>query len=128
MLRKKMGLAFAGMAALAFAIAAPSARAARAARHDAASARADGRKPDVKRYVLTGTVLSIDVPNHSVDVDGDDVPGYMSAMEMPYSVPDEAALKALVLGDIIRADIVVHGDDAHLENIKVTGHAKPKSQ
>jgi hypothetical protein len=30
--------------------------------------------------------------------------------------------------DIIRADIVVQGNDAHLENIKVTGHAKPKGQ
>jgi Cu/Ag efflux protein CusF len=46
---------------------------------------------------------------------------------MPYSVPDDAALKALNVGDIIRADIVVQGNDAHLENIKVTGHAKPKT-
>jgi hypothetical protein len=71
---------------------------------------------------------AIDVPNHELMVDGDDVPGYMDAMSMPYSVPDERALKALTVGDIIRADIVVHGDDAHLENIKVTGHAKPKGQ
>jgi Cu/Ag efflux protein CusF len=78
----------------------------------------------VKHYVLTGTVQSIDVKNHEVVVDGDDVPGYMDAMAMPYSVPDEKALKALAVGDKIRADLIVKGDDAHLENIKVTAHAK----
>jgi protein SCO1/2 len=80
-----------------------------------------------QRYVLTGTVQAIDIPNHQITVDGDAVPGYMDAMSMPYSVPDDAALKALNVGDIIRADIVVQGNDAHLENIKVTGHAKPKT-
>ena len=80
----------------------------------------------VKHYMLTGTVQSIDVKNHQVVVDGDDVPGYMDAMSMPYGVPDEKALKALAVGDKIRADIVVKGDDAHLENIKVTAHAKNK--
>jgi protein SCO1 len=100
------------------------ARAARPAR--SSQGGQDDQKSKTQRYVLTGTVQSIDVPNHDVVVDGDDVPGYMDAMSMPYSVPDEKALKALNVGDIIRADIVVHGDDAHLENIQVTGHAKPK--
>ncbi|MGO9639834.1 MAG: copper-binding protein [Candidatus Acidiferrales bacterium] len=77
-----------------------------------------------KHYVLTGTVQSIDVKNHQVVVDGDDVPGYMDAMPMPYRVPDEKALKALAVGDKIHADLIVKGDDAHLENIKVTAHAK----
>lgn len=86
---------------------------------------AQGNSNDtVKHYVLTGTVQSIDVKNHQVVVDGDDVPGYMDAMSMPYSVPDEKALKALAVGDKIRADLIVKGDDAHLENIKVTAHAK----
>jgi protein SCO1 len=90
-----------------------------------ASLAAQGNTSDhEQRYVLTGTVQSIDVKNHQVVVDGDDVPGFMDAMSMPYSVPDEKALKALAVGDKIRADIVVKGDDAHLENIRVTAHAK----
>lgn len=89
------------------------------------SAQGDTRD-SVKHYVLTGRVQSIDVKNHQLVVDGDDVPGFMDAMSMPYSVPDEKALKALAVGDTIRADIVVKGDDAHLENIKVTAHAKNK--
>jgi protein SCO1/2 len=102
------------------------ARAARPAR--APQSGQDDQKSNTQRYVLTGTVQSIDVPNHQIEVDGDAVPGYMDAMSMPYSVPDDKALKALTVGDIIRADIVVQGNDSHLENIKVTGHAKPKSQ
>jgi protein SCO1/2 len=77
---------------------------------------------DAKRYVLTGTVQSIDVPNHQIVVDGDAIPGYMDAMSMPYTVQDDHALKTLTVGDIIHADLVVQGNDSHLENIQVTGH------
>ena len=116
MRRTNLGLAVAGLVA---ALAISGGQCVRAARPARSS---QGGQDDQK------SVQSIDVPNHELMVDGDDVPGYMDAMSMPYSVPDERALKALTVGDIIRADIVVHGDDAHLENIKVTGHAKPKGQ
>jgi Cu/Ag efflux protein CusF len=125
----KFRFALVGLAALLLIIGAQIAIAAAPARVERSNQSGqDDQKSKTQRYVLTGTVQSIDVPNHQVTVDGDNVPGYMDAMSMPYSVPDEKALKALSVGDIIRADIVVNGDDAHLENIKVTGHAKPKSQ
>ena len=126
MRRTNLGLAVAGLAAALAISGGQCVRAARPAR--SSQGGQDDQKSKTQRYVLTGTVQSIDVPHHELMVDGDDVPGYMDAMSMPYSVPDERALKALTVGDIIRADIVVHGDDAHLENIKVTGHAKPKGQ
>ena len=121
--RPKLICTLIGLAAIFVLAGGPSPRAARAAQSGP-----NDQQTKTQRYVLTGTVQSIDVPNHQVVVDGDDVPGYMSAMSMPYSVPDEKALKALTVGDIIRADIVVQGDDAHLENIKVTGHVKAKGQ
>ena len=120
--RPKLICALIGLAAIIVLAGGPSPRAARVAQSG------QGQQTKTQRYVLTGTVQSIDVPNHQVVVDGDAVPGYMDAMSMPYSVPDEKALKALTVGDVIRADIVVQGDDAHLENIKVTGHVKPKGQ
>jgi Cu/Ag efflux protein CusF len=129
MQRIKLGLAFAGLASVLIIAGGQFARAAQPGLSSGASqAGQDDQKSKTQRYVLTGTVQSIDVPNHQVVVDGDDVPGYMDAMSMPYSVPDESALKALHVDDIIRADIVVQGNDTHLENIKVTGHAKPKGQ
>jgi protein SCO1/2 len=124
--RNKIGLVFAGLAAVLLISGAQFARAAQPARSPQSGQ--DDQKSKTQRYVLTGTVQSIDLPNHQIEVDGDAVPGYMDAMSMPYSVPDDKALKALNVGDIIRADIVVEGNDSHLENIKVTGHAKPKAQ
>jgi protein SCO1/2 len=128
MQRIKLGLALAGLASLLIVAGGQIARAAQPGlSSEPSQSGQDDQKPKTQRYVLTGTVQSIDVPNHQVVVDGDDVPGYMDAMSMPYSVPDENALKALHVDDIIRADIVVEGNDSHLENIKVTGHKTPKS-
>jgi protein SCO1/2 len=128
MQRIKLGLALAGLALVLIVAGGQFARAARpSVSSQPSQSGQDDQKPKTQRYVLTGTVQSIDVPNHQIVVDGDAVPGYMDAMSMPYSVPDETALKALHVDDIIRADIVVEGNDSHLENIKVTGHKTPKS-
>jgi protein SCO1 len=79
----------------------------------------------VKRYRLTGRVVSTDKRANSVMIDGDDIPGFMAAMTMPYTVKDAAVLDKLTPGDQITADIVVQGDDSWLENIVVAGHSTP---
>jgi protein SCO1/2 len=79
----------------------------------------------VKRYQLTGRVIAVDKPNKSLTVDGDEIPGFMSAMQMPYDVKDPSLMDKLSPGDKISADVVVKGDDSWLENIKVTQPAAP---
>jgi hypothetical protein len=74
----------------------------------------------VKRYQLTGRVVSVNKATKSLDVDGDDIPGFMTAMEMPYSVRDAKLLEQVNPGDKIKADLVVASDGAYLENITVT--------
>jgi len=76
--------------------------------------------PQAKRYHLVGTVISIDTAHGSANIDGQEVPGFMAAMAMPYPVHDSKALAALSPGDQITADIVVTDNDTHLENIVVT--------
>jgi protein SCO1/2 len=71
----------------------------------------------VKRYSLTGRVVSIDKPTRSINVDGDAIPGFMAAMTMPYQVKDAGVLEKLSPGDQIKAEIVVVDDGAYLENI-----------
>jgi len=71
----------------------------------------------VKRYNLTGRVVSIDKSTHSINVDGDEIPGFMAAMTMPYQVKDAGALEKLSPGDQIKAEIVMGNDGAYLENI-----------
>ena len=70
-----------------------------------------------KRYNLTGRVVSIDKPAHSINIDGDEIPGFMAAMTMPYQVKDPGVLEKFSPGDQIKAEIVIGEDGAYLENI-----------
>jgi len=78
-----------------------------------------------KRYHLVGRVVSIDSQQATLNVDGQEIPGFMAAMTMPYPVRDTKALVALTPGDEITADVVVTSDGAYLENIVVTKKAQP---
>jgi len=82
-----------------------------------------------RRYHLVGKIVSIDVDHNSLNVDGQEIPGFMAAMTMPYPVRDAKLLASLGPGDEITADVVVTDDGAYLENIVVTkkgaGGGKP---
>ena len=78
-----------------------------------------------KRYHLTGKVVSVDKQAHMLNIDGQEIPGFMSAMTMPYNVKPEGELDSLSQGDSITADIVIQGDSSWLENVKVTAHGAP---
>jgi len=80
-----------------------------------------------KRYPLAGQVVSIDRANKSINVNGKEIPGFMPAMMMPYSVKDETLLNKLVTGDQIKAEIVVGEGGVYLDNVTVTGKATPSS-
>lgn len=79
-----------------------------------------------KRYHLKGKVVSIDKPSKMAIIDGEDVPGFMAAMTMPYQVKPESELDKLSPGDSITADIVVQDDNGWLENIVVVAHGEKK--
>jgi protein SCO1 len=83
---------------------------------------------NVKRYHLVGKIISINAAQNTLMVDGQDIPGFMSAMVMPYPVLSASQLNGLEPGDEITADVVVNEDDssAHLENIVVTKKASGK--
>jgi len=91
--------------------------------HSAQQAGAKGENANVKRYQLTGRVVSVDKATQSVNVDGDEIPGFMAAMAMPYPVKDAAALEKLSPGDRIKAEIVLGNEGAYLENITLTQKA-----
>ncbi len=76
-----------------------------------------------KRYALTGRVVSVDKPKLQVVVDGADIPGFMMAMTMGYDVKNANLLDPLSPEDQIKADVVVNGDEVHLENIVVVKKA-----
>lgn len=79
--------------------------------------------PAAKRYPLAGQVISIDKAQNQVTVDAGDIPGFMPAMAMPYSVKDPKSLDALAPGDTVTADVVVTGNEINLENLAVAKKA-----
>jgi len=81
-----------------------------------------------KRYHLVGKVVSIDQQQATLNVDGQEIPGFMGAMTMPYPVHDPKSLSSLSPGDEITADVVMAGDGAYLENIIVTKKAGGTTQ
>ncbi|HLW86612.1 MAG TPA: SCO family protein [Candidatus Sulfotelmatobacter sp.] len=88
--------------------------------------------PSAKRYPFTGRIVSLDKANQSAIIDGDAIPGFMDAMAMDYKIKLAADFSQLAAGDSISAEVVVaekkdEAPDYWLENVKVTGHAKPAS-
>jgi Cu/Ag efflux protein CusF len=80
----------------------------------------------VKHYKMQGTVQSVDNKDHKLTVQHGDIPGFMAAMTMAYPTAKTEDLTKVAPGDQIQADVAVSDTEIHLENIKVTTHAKAK--
>src|SRR5579884_2377399 len=77
----------------------------------------------VKRYAMTGKVISVDANKPEVVVDSKEIPGFMQAMVMSYPVKDASLLKGIAAGDEISSTVVVEEHNYWLENIEVTKKA-----
>jgi Cu/Ag efflux protein CusF len=83
-------------------------------------------QPAAKRYALKGKVVSVDKQAGTANITNEPIPGFMDPMVMPYPIKPPAALDQLQPGDSIAADVVVAEPGKYwLENVKITGHAKP---
>jgi hypothetical protein len=71
------------------------------------------------RYSLSGRVVSVDKGKQQVVIDAGDIPGFMSAMTMGYSVKNTSLLEGISPEEQITADVMVNGNDVWLENIVV---------
>jgi protein SCO1/2 len=83
-----------------------------------------------RKYPLRGQILAIGGPprpdgRREVTVKHEDIPGFMPAMTMGYSVKEPPSIGGLRPGDLVTATLVFdqgHGD-MYLGNLKKTGHA-----
>ena len=73
----------------------------------------------MQRFKLTGTVRSVDIESGRVLVQHDEIPGFMGAMTMSYSVGKPGDLKQVAAGDQIQSDVVTGPAGTYLENIRV---------
>ncbi len=81
-----------------------------------------------KPYPLKGVVVSVDAAAGKVIVRHEEIPGYMDAMTMPFSVAEKGMLGELKPGDEIEAKLVVGEKSSHLEGIVVSRRAAAAAQ
>lgn len=72
-----------------------------------------------KRYPVTGIILTVDQQHRSFVASCEAIPGYMEAMEMPYSVRDVRELKDLKPGAYVDFTLVVEPRRSWVEGIQV---------
>jgi protein SCO1/2 len=81
------------------------------------------REPAARQYELKGQIISVGPQENEVLVKHEDIPGFMPAMTMPYTVSDPQLLSDKQPGDLITATLLVGQTEAHLSAITRTGHA-----
>lgn len=74
-----------------------------------------------KHYDLKGQVLDKKPATNEITVNHEDIPGFMSAMTMSYSVKDKNGFQQVEPGDVIAADVITakNGNEYWLENIRI---------
>ncbi len=71
-------------------------------------------------YIVEGTVVEVHPP-HEVVLDHKDIPGFMGAMVMPFSVDDPALLTGLEPGHTVLGRLEVADNRAAITKIRITG-------
>jgi len=81
-----------------------------------------------KTYPLRGTIVSTNAAKGEVTINHQAIPGFMSAMTMPYKLRDTRILGELHPGDAVTADVLVSQSseaDIFVDHFVVVGQAKP---
>jgi protein SCO1/2 len=78
---------------------------------------------DRKEYKLQGQVLAVENNHTQAIIRHEEIPGFMSAMTMPYDVKDPKEYESIVAGDLITATLVVEPTKAYLREVKKVGNA-----
>lgn len=81
-------------------------------------------EPSHRTYSVTGMVLSLKPLAKEVVVEHEDIPGFMNAMTMLFSVRDTNELAGLIPGEQITFKMIVTDDDAWIEDVEKTGVAE----
>jgi protein SCO1/2 len=81
-----------------------------------------------QQHHATGVVLTVDKPHSSLVISCDDIPGYMAAMEMPFTVANTKQLTSLHPGTSVQFTIVQRGKLIYAEKIHPTIAANLESE
>jgi protein SCO1/2 len=84
-----------------------------------------GCRPGQQTYSVKGTVQEIKPGGRTVIIDHEEIPGYMPAMTMPFTVKDTNELAGINPRDILQFRMVVTKDDGWIEGLTRIGVAPP---
>jgi protein SCO1 len=73
-----------------------------------------------RSYSIRGKIVSIDRQGKKVIVDHEEIPGFMSAMVMPFTLEEEWPYTVMNAGDRIEAELVVDEKRSWLQNPVIT--------
>ncbi len=80
-----------------------------------------GSQTNQEIHAATGVVVSVDAPEKKVTIKHGEIPGYMSAMTMPFDVKDTNELTYLAPGDPVSFRVLVANNYGWIDQIKKTG-------
>lgn len=78
---------------------------------------------DRREFTLQGQIIAVAPDHKQATIKHEEIPGFMSAMTMPYEVQDPKEYESLAPGDLITARLVVLPSAAYLENVRKVGDA-----
>ncbi|MEZ5428676.1 MAG: copper-binding protein [Pyrinomonadaceae bacterium] len=78
-------------------------------------------RTETQTYKSTGVIKKIDAEKGEITIDHEDIPGYMSAMEMTEPVADKKMLEPLKAGDKVDFEIERTGPEVIVTKIAKTG-------
>jgi protein SCO1/2 len=74
----------------------------------------------IQRYDLKGKIVSFNKAQQQVIIRHEEVPGFMEAMTMPFTLREDSAFDVMRAGDEIQATLVVDNERTRLENPIIT--------
>ena len=91
-------------------------------RETAATAKSPSASATAQRYELRGIIREVDAAKREVTVEHEEIPGYMDAMTMSFSVRDDPQVfEILRAGDRLEAKLVVDDGDYWIEQVLTKG-------
>jgi len=81
-----------------------------------------------QHYPASGLVLSVDRDRQTMTVSLHEIPGFMEAMVMTFTVPDARSLAQLTRGIMIDFTLAVDKDASHAENVRIRHYDSPERE
>ncbi|HZQ47221.1 MAG TPA: SCO family protein [Verrucomicrobiae bacterium] len=74
-----------------------------------------------RTFQVQGQIRSLDAANKSVRIAHEEIPHYMPAMIMSFTVKDAALLKGVSAGDTVQFELAVTGEDSWISHLEKVG-------